>query len=162
MGTNLVISRKADMERTLVLIKPDAVQRGLIGQVITRLEYRGLKIVALKIIRISEELAEEHYAAHTDKPFFKGLVSFITSSPVVALVLEGKGAVGLVRRTMGATDPSQADLGSIRGDFAQDMGRNIIHGSDSPESAREEISRFFSDGDLLDYDRDLDGWIIES
>lgn len=150
------------MERTLVLIKPDGVERGLIGQIITRLEVRGLKIVALKLRWITTELAVEHYAAHADKPFFSGLVNFITSSPIVAIVFEGKGAVALVRRTMGATDPSQADLGTIRGDFAQDMGRNIIHGSDSPESASEEISRFFNDDELLDYDRALDSWIIES
>ena len=150
------------MERTLVLIKPDAVQRSLIGEVITRLEARGLKIVALKLALISKESAEEHYGAHAGKPFFDGLVGFITSSQVVAIVLEGKGAVGLVRRTMGATDPSQADLGTIRGDFAQDMGRNIIHGSDSPESGSEEISRFFNDDELFDYDRALDEWVIES
>ena len=150
------------MQRSLVLLKPDAVQRGLGGEVIGRLERRGLKIVAMKLMTISEELANRHYDAHVGKPFFEGLVSFITSGPVVATVLEGADAISLVRATMGATDPRDAGPGTVRGDLAISIGRNLIHGSDSEEAAAKEISLFFSAGEVADYLRDTDRWITES
>ena len=150
------------MERTLVLAKPDAVQRGLAGTVIARFEARGLKIVAIKLIQIDRSMAERHYEAHVGKPFFDGLVRFITSSPVVATVLEGNRAIDIVRQTMGDTDPAKATPGTIRGDFALDIGRNLVHGADSPESAQREIALFFDQAELLSYDRGLDPWIIES
>ncbi|MCZ6615271.1 MAG: nucleoside-diphosphate kinase [Chloroflexi bacterium] len=150
------------MERTLVLAKPDAVQRGLAGTIIARLEARGLNIVAIKLIQIDRPMAERHYEAHIGKPFFEGLVRFITSSPVVATVLEGNRAIDIVRQTMGETDPAKATPGTIRGDFALDIGRNLVHGSDSPEAAQREIALFFDQADLLSYDRSLDPWIIES
>ena len=150
------------MERTLVLAKPDAVQRGLAGTIIARLEARGLKIVAIKLIQIDRSMAERHYEAHVGKPFFDGLVRFITSSPVIAMVLEGNRAIEIVRQTMGETDPAKATPGTIRGDFALDIGRNLVHGSDSPESAQREIALFFHQAELLGYDRSMDPWIIES
>ena len=150
------------MERTLVLAKPDAVQRGLTGTIIARLEARGLKIVAIKLIRIDRPMAERHYEAHVGKPFFEGLVAFITSSPVVAMVLEGNRAIEIVRQTMGETDPAKATPGTIRGDFALDIGRNLVHGSDSSESAQREIALFFDQAEPLSYDRSLAPWIIES
>ena len=150
------------MERTLVLAKPDALQRGLAGTIIARLEARGLKIVALKLIRLDRALAQRHYAAHVDKPFFSGLVEFITSAPVIAMVVEGREAVEVVRRTMGETDPAKAEPGTIRGDLALDIGRNLVHGSDSPEAARQEIALFFDEAEILDYRRDTDPWITES
>lgn len=150
------------MERTLVLIKPDAMQRGLVGEVIARLERRGLKIVALKMLHMDLALARKHYAIHEGKPFFPGLVRFITSSPIVAAVLEGPGAVEAVRQAMGATDPLRAAPGSIRGDLGLDIGRNLIHGSDSLETAGQEIGLFFSPEEMLSYARDTDPWITES
>jgi len=150
------------MQRSLVILKPDAVQRGLVGEVIGRLERRGLKIVALKLMTISDELANRHYDAHVGKPFFEGLVSFITSGPVVAMVLEGEDAVPLIRATMGATDPRDAGPGTVRGDLAISIGRNLIHGSDSEEAAAKEIALFFSAGEVADYPRDTDRWITES
>ncbi|MCZ6892369.1 MAG: nucleoside-diphosphate kinase [Chloroflexi bacterium] len=150
------------MERTLVLAKPDAVQRGLAGTIIARLEARGLNIIAIKLIQIDRPMAERHYEAHIGKPFFEGLVRFITSSPVVATVLEGNRAIDIVRQTMGETDPAKATPGTIRGDFALDIGRNLVHGSDSPEAAQREIALFFDQAELLSYDRSLDPWIIES
>jgi nucleoside-diphosphate kinase len=150
------------MERTLVLLKPDALQRGLTGEIITRLEARGLKLVAVKLMQMSETLARRHYEAHVDKPFFAGLVQFITSGPLVAIILDGKNAVSVVRSTMGATDPAKSSPGTIRGDLAIDMGRNLIHGSDSPEAAQREIALFFHESEILDYHRDTDPWIIES
>jgi nucleoside-diphosphate kinase len=147
------------MERTLVLIKPDAVQRGLVGEIISRLEKRGLKIVALKMLQMDRELAQTHYALHKGKPFFESLVEFITSSPLVAAVFEGKKAVEVVRKMMGETDPLQSSAGTIRGDFGLDIGLNLIHGSDSTESAAREIHLFFSDEEILSYQRDLDRWI---
>ncbi len=149
------------MERTLVLIKPDGVQRGLAGQIISRLEARGLKIVAMKTLQIDRKLAERHYDAHVDKPFFKGLVDFITSSPVIAMVLEGNSAVELTRTTMGATDPRVAAPGTIRGDLAIDIGRNLIHGSDSVEAAGKEIDILFSPEEIVGYQRDSERWITE-
>jgi len=149
------------MERTLIIVKPDAMQRGLAGEVITRLERRGLKIVGLKLMRIDQALANRHYGEHQGKPFFNGLVSFITSSPVVVGVLEGTNAVQAVRSTMGPTNPTAAGPGTIRGDLALELGRNIVHGSDSPESAAREISLFFKPDELLDYERNVDPWIFE-
>ena len=149
------------MERTLVLVKPDGVQRGLAGEVIARLERRGLKIVAMKMMRVSRELAQRHYEAHVDKPFFVGLVEFITSSPVVAVVVEGKDAVGVVRQTMGETNPVKAAPGTIRGDLGLDIGRNLIHGSDSPEATQKEIGLFFTEEEICDYRLELSQWITE-
>ena len=150
------------MQRTLVLAKPDALQRGLAGTIIARLEARGLKIVALKLIHLDRALAQRHYAAHVDKPFFTGLVELITSAPVIAMVVEGREAVDVVRRTMGETDPGKAESGTIRGDLALDIGRNLVHGSDSPEAAQKEIALFFDKAEVLDYRRDTDPWITEA
>lgn len=149
------------MERTLVLIKPDGIQRGLAGAVIVRLESRGLKIVGMKMLHMDMDMANHHYEAHVGKPFFKGLVEFITSGPLIAMVLEGTNAVGLTRNTMGATNPLDATPGTIRGDLATDIGRNLVHGSDSLETAAREISLFFSPEELVDYSREMDSWIIE-
>ncbi len=148
-------------ERTLVLVKPDAVQRGLVGEVIARLERRGLQLVGMKLMRITEELAGRHYAEHREKPFFRGLVEFITSAPVVAMVWEGPGVVAMVRAMMGATNPANAAPGTIRGDLAVSFGMNVIHGSDSPESAEREVSLFFGDGELVPWERTIDAWVIE-
>ena len=150
------------IERTLVLIKPDGVQRGLAGTVLSRLEQKGLKLVALKMLHVSDDLASRHYSAHTEKPFYKDLVSFITSSPLIALVLEGPKAVDAVRTTMGGTNPLEAQPGTIRGDFGLDIEHNIIHGSDSPESAVHEIGLFFSVEEVFTYNRDVDRWVIGS
>ncbi len=150
------------MERTLVLIKPDALQRGLAGEIIARLERRGLKIVALKMLHMDQALAQRHYRVHQGKPFFAGLVRFITSSPLIAMVLEGLRAVEAVRRTMGETDPTLATPGTLRGDLGLDIGRNLVHGSDSLESAREEIALFFREEEILSYQQDRGRWIIES
>ncbi len=149
------------MERTYVMVKPDGVQRNLIGEVIARLERKGLKLVGLKMMRISRETAEAHYAAHRERPFFPGLVRFITSGPVVAMVWEGERAVAAVRAVMGATDPVAAAPGSLRGDFATSIGMNIVHGSDSPESAEREIALFFRPEELVDYEKDADRWVRE-
>ena len=150
------------MQRTLVLIKPDAVQRGLAGEVIGRLERKGLKIAGAKMMMVDEELARRHYEAHVDRPFFPSLLEFITSSPVVALAVEGPNAVEITRLVMGATNPLEAAPGSIRGDFALTVGPNLIHGSDSEEAARRELDLFFDDGEIFDYERDIDRWVIES
>ncbi|MDK2876089.1 MAG: nucleoside-diphosphate kinase [Archaeoglobaceae archaeon] len=149
------------MERTFVMVKPDGVQRGLIGQIISRLENKGLKIVAMKMLRISKELAEEHYAEHKAKPFFSSLVSYITSAPVVAMVVEGKNAVKVVRKLVGATNPAEAEPGTIRGDFALDLGRNVVHASDSIASAEREIKLFFKEEEILEYGRETDVWVYE-
>jgi nucleoside-diphosphate kinase len=147
------------VERTLVIIKPDGVQRGLIGTIIGRLEARGLKIVGMKLMQIDRALAERHYAVHKGKPFYEGLLDYITSGPVVVAVLEGPGAIELVRQTMGATRPSAAQPGTIRADYAIDVGRNLVHGSDSPETARFEIGLFFREDELVSWQRDVDRWI---
>ncbi len=139
------------MQQTLVLLKPDAVERKLVGEIISRLEKRGLKIVAMKMIRMDEALAKRHYAIHEGKPFFEELVEFITSGPIVAAVFEGKDAVTEVRSVMGATDPADAAPGTIRADLAEDIGHNLIHGSDSEETAGKEIKLFFSKAEILDY-----------
>jgi nucleoside-diphosphate kinase len=150
------------MERTLVLVKPDGVQRGLVGAVIDRLERRGLKLIALKMLQMDRPMAETHYAEHKGKPFFAGLVDFITSGPLVAMALEGRNAISAVRQTVGATDPAKASAGTIRGDFGLDTGRNLVHASDSPENASRELSLFFKEKELLSYRRDTDKWITES
>ena len=150
------------MERSLVLIKPDGVQRGLIGTIIARLETRGLKIVALKMLQMDKELAEKHYGVHKSKPFFNSLVDFITSSPIVAAVFEGENAVEIIRQSMGETNSAKAAPGTIRGDLALDIGRNVVHGSDSVETAEQEISLFFGPQDVLSYERQVEPWIIES
>ena len=149
------------MERTLVLVKPDGVQRGLIGEVINRLEQRGLKLVGMKLMEVDDALARQHYGEHVDRPFFGGLVEFITSAPVVAMAWEADDAVEAGRHTMGQTNPTSSPPGTIRGDLGLDIGRNLVHGSDSPESAQRELSLFFSDGELLDYTRSNDPWIKE-
>jgi nucleoside-diphosphate kinase len=147
------------MERSLVLIKPDAVQRGLAGAITSRLEQRGLKIVAMKMLHVDKALAERHYAIHQDKPFFKDLVAFITSSPIIAAVFEGARAVEIIRQTMGATDPLKAASGSIRGDLGLDLQQNLVHGSDSVENAVKEINIFFKPEEIMRYTRDIDKWI---
>ncbi|MCZ6535968.1 MAG: nucleoside-diphosphate kinase [Chloroflexi bacterium] len=152
----------ADTQRTLVLIKPDGVQRGLVGAIISRLEARGLKIVAMKMLQMDREMASQHYDVHRQRPFFQGLVEFITTSPIIAMVLEGSNAVDLVRRSMGTTDPVQAEPGTIRGDLAVEIGRNLIHGSDSLETAATEISLFFKSEEIPGYTRSVEPWITES
>jgi nucleoside-diphosphate kinase len=149
------------IERTLLLIKPDAMQRGLAGEIISRLERRGLKIVGIRLMKVSKALAKHHYAEHEGKPFFPGLVEYITSSPIIAAVLEGPGAIGAMRQTMGKTNPLEAETGSIRGDFGLEKGRNLTHGSDSPASAKREIALFFGDTPPIAWKRDIDPWIIE-
>ncbi len=149
------------MERTLVLIKPDAVQRGLAGAVISRLESRGLKIVAMKMLHMDEAMATQHYEPHVGKAFFRGLMEFITSGPIIAIVLQGHNAVELTRNAMGATNPIDSAPGTIRGDLATDIGRNLVHGSDSPETAQREVALFFTAQEILDYSRDVDPWITE-
>jgi nucleoside-diphosphate kinase len=147
------------MERSLVLIKPDAIQRGLAGEIISRLERKGLKIVAMKMLHMDNKLAQRHYAIHKGKTFFNDLVNFITSSPLIAIVFQGKNAVDVIRQMMGETDPAKASIGTIRGDFGIDIGHNLIHGSDSLENASKEIDLFFSAEEIFNYDRELDAWI---
>ncbi|NLX43280.1 MAG: nucleoside-diphosphate kinase [Chloroflexi bacterium] len=147
------------MERTLVICKPDAVQRGLIGEVISRLERRGLKLVGMKLIAISQELAHQHYGVHEGKPFFENLIRYITSAPVVVMVWQGPGAIALVRRTMGSTNPQEAAPGTIRADFGLYIERNLIHGSDGPETAEAEIKLYFTPEELVDWERSTDRWI---
>jgi nucleoside-diphosphate kinase len=149
------------VERTLLLAKPDAVQRGLVGEIISRFERRGLQIVGLKLLAISTQLAKEHYREHVGKPFFKPLVEYITSTPVVALVVEGPNAVELCRATIGATNPVAATPGSIRGDLSMHVGRNLVHGSDSVKSAKREVKLFFKTSELLTYKRAMQRWITE-
>ena len=149
------------MERTLVLIKPDAMQRGLAGEVISRLERRGLKIAAVRLLKVSKPLAKKHYAEHEGKPFFAGLVDYITSSPIIAAVFEGENAIVATRQTMGATNPVEAAPGSIRADFGLVKGRNLTHASDSPASAKREIALFFGDMPPATWQRDSDRWMFE-
>ena len=148
------------MEQTLVLIKPDAMQRGLAGEVITRLERRGLKIVAMRMLKVSKALAEEHYAEHKGKGFYGGLVKYITSSPIIAAVFEGTGAIVATRQTMGKTNPVEAETGSIRGDFGLEKGRNLTHASDSPKAAKREIALFFGEAPKT-WARGTDRWVFE-
>jgi len=147
-------------ERTLVLIKPDGVQRLLTGRILARYEDRGLKLVGLKLIHVSRDLAERHYAVHREKPFFGGLVDFITSAPLVAAVLEGPNAIAVVRAMNGATRPHEAEPGSIRGDFALETAQNLVHASDSPETASSEVALWFRPDELLEYDREVDRWVL--
>jgi len=149
------------LERTLVLVKPDAMQRGLASEVLGRFERRGLKMVAARLLLIDEALAARHYAEHVGKPFYERLCNFITSGPVIAAVFEGEEAVALARQTIGATDPAKAAAGSIRGDFGVDMGRNMVHGSDSPGSAARELALFFDEKDIVSWERSVEGWIVE-
>jgi nucleoside-diphosphate kinase len=149
------------MERTLVIVKPDGVQRGLTGEIIRRFERRGLRIGAMKLMQIPLELAQKLYAVHQGKHFYEGLLKYITSGPVVVMVLEGNDAIEIVRRTMGATNPAEAAPGTIRADFALETGRNLVHGSDSPETAKYEVPLFFRDDEILSYSRDTDRWIFE-
>ena len=147
-------------ERTLVLVKPDGVQRQLVGRILARYEERGLKLVGLKLVHVSRELAEQHYDAHRAKPFFTGLVDFITSSPLVALALEGPNAIAVVRAINGATRPHEAAPGTIRGDFALETAQNIVHASDGPEAATTELGLWFEDAELHGYERDIDQWVL--
>lgn len=149
------------MERSLIILKPDAVQRGLIGPILTRLEQRGLKLIGLKLARIDEALARRHYGVHEGKPFFEGLVQYITSGPVVLAVVTGKNVIAIVRNTVGATNPVQSAPGTIRGDFALEIGRNLIHASDSPENGEAEVALFFKTDELVAMERSVDSWIYE-
>lgn len=150
------------MERTLIIVKPDAVQRGLTGEIIRRLEQRGLRIIGMKLMQVSEELAQEHYGEHKGKPFFDGLVSYITSSPVVVMAMEGTNAIQAARTTIGATKPFEAAAGTIRGDYALEIGRNLVHGSDGAESGEREVGIFFSEDELIPgWTRNTDAWIFE-
>jgi nucleoside-diphosphate kinase len=149
------------LEKTLVLIKPDGVQRGLMGEVISRLERRGLKLAGMKFIQMDENLASCHYAEHVGKPFYPGLLSYITSGPVVAMVWEGKQAISVVRSTMGVTKPAEAAPGTIRGDFALEVGRNIVHGSANEADAAREVDLFFAEDELISWERSTDPWIFE-
>ena len=149
------------MERTLVLIKPDGVQRGLVGEVTTRLERRGLRLIGAKFMHVSQDLAETHYAIHKGKPFYEGLIRYITSAPVMAMVWEGPSAIAAVRQTMGATRPVDAAPGSIRHDFALEVGRNLTHASDSIENGVAEVILWFSEDELVSWERSIDPWVFE-
>lgn len=149
------------MERTLIIIKPDAVQRGLIGEIIRRFETRGLRIAGMKFMQIDRELASKHYAIHEGKDFYEPLLAYITSAPVVVMALEGKDAVAIARKTIGATKPVEADAGTIRGDFGMEVGRNLVHGSDSAKNGANEVALFFEASELVDWTRDVDRWIFE-
>ena len=149
------------MERSLVLVKPDGVQRALIGEVISRLERRGLRLVAAKFIQVSRELAETHYAIHKGKPFYDGLIAYIISAPVMAMVWEGPNAVAAIRQTMGSTRPTEAAPGSLRHDFALEVGRNLTHASDSVENGEKEVALWFKPEELVDWKREVDRWVFE-
>jgi len=149
------------MERTLILVKPDGVQRGLVGPIIERFERRGVKIAGLKLIHPSKDLAEQHYAEHVGKPFFDGLVRFITSRPVVAMVLEGPNVIQMCRTTIGSTKPLEAAPGTVRGDFGTDTGRNLVHASANADDAARELGLWFKTGEILDYERETQPWIVE-
>jgi nucleoside-diphosphate kinase len=149
------------VERSLVLVKPDGVQRALIGEVISRLERRGLRLVAAKFMQVSRELAETHYAVHKGKPFYDGLISYITSAPVMAMAWEGPSAIAAIRQTMGATRPTEAAPGSLRHDFALEVGRNLTHASDSVENGISEVQLWFKEDELVDWTRDVDRWVFE-
>ncbi|GAB5492708.1 MAG: nucleoside-diphosphate kinase [Phototrophicaceae bacterium] len=149
-------------ERTLIIAKPDAVQRGLTGEIIKRFEQRGLRLIGMKFIHMSQELAEKHYDVHRERPFFSDLVSYITSAPVVVMALEGTDAIVAARTTIGATKPSESPAGTIRGDFALEIGRNLVHGSDSVENGEIEVGNFFSEDELFSgWERATDSWIFE-
>jgi nucleoside-diphosphate kinase len=149
------------MERTLIIAKPDAVQRGLMGEILSRFERRGLRVIGMKFMWVSRELAEEHYAVHKDKPFFPGLVEYITSGPVLVMALEGTDAIMAARSTIGATKCSLSPAGTIRGDLGLEMGRNLVHGSDSVENGALEVALWFSQDELVEWKRDVDRWIFQ-
>ena len=149
------------METTLIILKPDAVQRGLMGRIISRFEEKGLQIVGCKLMMISQDLASKHYESHQGKPFYDGLVSFMTSSPVMVMAIRGVGAISICRKMMGATFGSNAEPGTIRGDFGVSNSFNLIHGSDSPEAAERELGLFFADGGVLNFDRAVEGWVYD-
>lgn len=149
------------IQKSFVMMKPDAVSRRLMGKILSRFEEKGLQIIAVKLMQIDEELAKTHYGEHADKPFFEDLVTYITSSPSLAMVIKGEDAISTIRKMVGATNPLEADLGTIRGDFAMDTGRNIIHASDSPESAEREINLFFDESEICDYSIVDNIWIYE-
>ena len=149
------------MERSLVLVKPDGVQRALIGEVISRLERRGLRLVGAKFMQVSKELAETHYGIHKGKPFYDGLIEYIISAPVMAMVWEGPNAIVAIRQTMGATRPTEAAPGSLRHDFALEVGRNLTHASDTPENGASEVALWFKDEELVDWTREVDRWVFE-
>ena len=149
------------MERSLVLVKPDGVQRGLVGEVIARFERRGLRLVGAKFMQVSQELAKQHYAEHEGKPFYDGLISYITSAPVMAMVWEGPNAVAAIRQTVGSTKPVESAPGTIRHDFALEVGRNLIHASDKPETGVRETALWFNSEELVDWKRDVDRWVFE-
>lgn len=149
------------MEKTFVILKPDAVQRLLVGQIISRFEQHGLKLVAMKFLQVSTELAQEHYAVHKERPFYKDLIEYITASPVVALVVEGPNAIKMVRNMVGATNPLEAASGTIRGDFGMEIGRNLVHASDGEETAKTEIALWFGEENLVAYQRVVDAWVLE-
>ena len=149
------------MERTLILVKPDGVQRGLIGEITARFERRGLKLIGMKFIQMSEDLARRHYAVHEDRPFYESLVTYITSGPVVAMAWEGNDAILAARSTIGSTNPVEAAAGTIRGDLGMEVGRNLVHGSDSPENGINEVDLFFKRDELVDWNRVTEPWIQE-
>lgn len=149
------------MERTFLMIKPDGVQRNLVGEIIQRFETKGFTLIGLKMRQVSRELAEKHYAVHKERPFFGSLVDFITSSPVVAMVWEGEGVIAAARKIIGATNPLNAEPGTIRGDFGISVGRNLIHGSDGPDTAKEEVSLWFSDAELANWTPAITPWVVE-
>ncbi|MDA0365796.1 MAG: nucleoside-diphosphate kinase [Chloroflexi bacterium] len=149
------------MERTLILVKPDAMQRGLAFEVLSRLERRGLRLAGLRLLQVDEAMAKRHYGEHEGKPFFAGLVAYIISSPIIAAVFEGTNAVAAARQTIGGTKPTEAAPGTIRGDLGMEIGRNLVHGSDSPQSAEREIGIFFEGQPVLDWQRETDRWVFE-
>ncbi len=149
------------MERTFLMIKPDGVQRNLVGEIIQRFEAKGFTLVGLKMMQVSSELAEKHYAVHKERPFFPSLVDFITSSPVVAMVWQGEGVIASARKIIGATNPLNAEPGTIRGDFGISVGRNLIHGSDGPDTAKDEVSLWFSDAELANWTPSITPWLVE-
>jgi nucleoside-diphosphate kinase len=149
------------VERTLVLVKPDGVQRGLIGEIIKRLENRGLRLIGAKFIQVSRELAEKHYGIHKDKPFYESLLNYITSAPVMAMAWDGPHAVAAVRQTMGATRPTEAAPGSIRHDYGLEIGKNLTHASDSVENGQKEVALWFADDELVDWDQAIAPWVLE-
>ena len=153
---------EGNLQQTLVLLKPDAVQRGLVGEIIGRLEQRGLKLIAAKLTQVDSPLAENHYAIHKGKPFYEDLIAYIISSPVIAMVWEGPGAVEVVRQTMGSTNPKEASPGSVRHDLGLEIGRNLTHASDALRTAKDEIQLWFSEDELVSWSRDTDRWIYEN
>jgi nucleoside-diphosphate kinase len=161
MNGNLLNCLSEPMERTFIAIKPDGVQRKLVAEIIGRFEQKGFKLVGLKLMKVSKELAEQHYGVHKERPFFPGLVEFIISSPVVAIVLEGDGVVASARKIIGATNPLTSEPGTIRGDFGVNIGRNIIHGSDAVETAQSEIAMWFKEEELVSWDPTMTKWIYE-